>query len=83
MSIAKRREARNLRQEDLAAIIGVDRTTVSKWETQINFPQASHLIKLADYFNCTTDELLREQPQPYPPEQPERKGGSHAESPRN
>ena len=46
-------------QEDVASALGVDRSSVAKWETGKAVPRATMLIKLADLFGCTVDELLR------------------------
>ena len=47
-------------QEKLAIEIGVDRTTVTKWETGRTNPRAELLPKLAKILNCSIDELLSE-----------------------
>lgn len=47
-------------QEDLAEIMEVSRQTVAKWEADAAYPEIDKLIKLADFFHCTVDQLLRE-----------------------
>ena len=47
-------------QEQVANLLGVDRSTVAKWETGIALPRADTLIKLATLFDCTVDELLKQ-----------------------
>jgi transcriptional regulator with XRE-family HTH domain len=51
------RESRGLSQEQLAKIIGVDRTTIVKYETGASRP-TRYLKRIAHYFNVTTDYLL-------------------------
>ena len=57
-SFTEAREACNMRQEDVALKLGIDRSTVSKWEVGKAIPRGTHLIKLAELYNCTTDRLL-------------------------
>lgn len=52
------RKEKHLRQEDLAKLIGVDRTTIAKWETGRVQPRLDRLLKMAEVFECTVDELL-------------------------
>jgi transcriptional regulator with XRE-family HTH domain len=58
-----RREELGLRQADVAAALGVDRTTVANWETGRAYPDARHLRPLAEVLETTTDALLAE-PEP-------------------
>lgn len=53
-----------LSQEDLAEKLAVSRQSVSKWETGQSVPDLDKLIKLADLFGVTLDELAREAPEP-------------------
>lgn len=60
MSVLKELRKKNfLKQQDLAKMLGVDRTTVTKWESGAALPRADKLIKMALLFNCTVDELLK------------------------
>ena len=58
--ILKLRTARNLSQGDLAEALEVSRQSVSKWETGQSVPDLDKIIKLADLFGVTVDELVRE-----------------------
>ena len=58
MNIAVKRKERQLTQEELAKAMGVDRTTVTKWETKENLPRVEMLIKLSGFFKCSIDDLL-------------------------
>ena len=60
-----------LSQEDLAEKLGVSRQSVSKWETGQSVPDLDKLIKLADLFGISVDELVREGERPQPPEPPQ------------
>lgn len=46
-------------QADIAQIVGLSRSAVSALENNKNDPSIDTLIKLADYFNVTIDELVR------------------------
>lgn len=46
-------------QRAVAAALGVSDAAVSMWETGKTQPRASLLIKIAELYGCTTDELLR------------------------
>jgi len=54
------RTARNLRQEDLAAALGVSRETISYYESRAKNPTAEFIQKVAAFFDVPTDHLLRE-----------------------
>ncbi len=49
---------RGFTQESLANELGIDRSTVTKWETGESMPRAELLPKIAKVLNCTVDELL-------------------------
>ena len=67
------RTEKGLSQEDLAEQLGVSRQSVSKWETGQSVPDLDKIIKLADLFGVTVDELVREGKRPQPPQPPEPK----------
>lgn len=56
--ILKRRKEQAISQRQLANILGIDRSTVAKWETGKALPRAEMLVKLAAVLQCTVDELL-------------------------
>lgn len=51
------RRNKNLSQEKLAEDLGISRQAVSKWENGLAEPDTSNLIKLAELFNVSLDEL--------------------------
>ena len=57
LKIKELREERFLKQIQLADAIGTSQRNVSHWENGINEPDVSSLIKLADYFGVSLDEL--------------------------
>lgn len=59
--IAKQRRENNYTQEQLADILGVSRQSVSKWESDIAYPETEKLIKLGKLFGCSMDYLLNEE----------------------
>ena len=54
------RKKRGLSQEELAITLGVSRQAVSKWETEEAKPDTDKIVALAEYFEVTTDWLLRD-----------------------
>ncbi|MBO5229056.1 MAG: helix-turn-helix transcriptional regulator, partial [Lachnospiraceae bacterium] len=52
------RVAKGMTQEQLAAILCVSPTAVSKWERNLANPSIEMLWELADYFECSIDELV-------------------------
>ena len=59
--IALMRTSLQLSQEQLAERLQVSRQSVSKWESGKNAPDLSTVLKLAELFNITTDDLLRDE----------------------
>lgn len=58
--ISRLRKENNYTQEQLAERMGVSRQSVSKWESNIAYPETEKLIQLSQLFGCTTDYLLKE-----------------------
>ena len=52
------RIARNITQEEFASRINVAKSTVSSYENGSRLPSYDILIKIADLFHVTTDNLL-------------------------
>ena len=52
------REQHGKLQKDVAADLGIGLSTFSQYETGKREPDNKTLIKLADYFGCSTDYLL-------------------------
>ena len=63
MNIADRiqhlRKSKGISQEELADKVGVSRQAVSKWESEQSTPDIEKVILLSDYFEVTTDYLLK------------------------
>ena len=62
--IARLRKENNYTQEQLAALLGVSRQAISKWESDGAWPETDKLIRLSDLFGCTVDYLLKENAPP-------------------
>lgn len=60
IQLKKYREAMGLSQQELADRLGVRQSTVGMWENGTNKPRHSTLIKIADFFNVSVDELTGE-----------------------
>ena len=59
--IARQRRELNYTQEQLADILGVSRQSISKWESDIAYPETDKLIELGKLFDCSMDYLLKEE----------------------
>lgn len=53
------RKVRGISQEVLADQLGVSRQAVSKWESEQSMPDLDKIISMSDYFEVTTDYLLK------------------------
>lgn len=62
-AIKKYREAAELTQAKTAERLGISTMTLSRYETGLREPRASELVKMAQLFGCTVDDLLSENPQ--------------------
>ena len=58
--IARLRKENNYTQEQLAALLGVSRQSVSKYESGVTYPETDKLIHLSELFGCTVDYLLKD-----------------------
>ena len=58
-NIARLRAQKNLSQGDLADALEVSRQSVSKWETDASIPELDKLLRLAELFGVTLDELVK------------------------
>ncbi len=58
--LSKLRKEHNYTQEQLADILGVSRQSISKWESDIAYPETDKLIKLGKLFSCSMDYLLND-----------------------
>ena len=67
------RQSIGLSQQELADRIGIGQTTISDYEGDRREPTARALIKLARFFNVSTDYLLglTDNPQPWKNDLPE------------
>ena len=55
------RKEHNYTQEQLAELMDVSRQSISKWESDIAYPETEKIIRLAKLFNVTTDYLLKDE----------------------
>ena len=52
------RKQKELTQEELAEILFVSRTAISKWESGRGYPSIDSLKAIAEFFSISIDELL-------------------------
>jgi transcriptional regulator with XRE-family HTH domain len=53
------RRRANLTQKDVADILGLDQTTVSRWECGHKLPRADRLLRISELYHCSVDDLLK------------------------
>lgn len=59
--LSKLRKESNYTQEQLADVLGVSRQSISKWESDLAYPETDKLIKIGKLFACSMDYLLDEE----------------------
>ena len=59
MKLKTFRESQNMTQDELALKLNISRSSIAMWESGKSLPRTELLIKLADIFGCTIDELVR------------------------
>lgn len=57
--LANLRKERGVLQRDVAAYLGVTVATISNYEKNVHSPDYETLVKLADFFDVSTDYLLQ------------------------
>lgn len=57
VGIAEKRKQFGYSQKQLADMLQIDRTAVSKWEVGVAKPRAEILKKLSEIFKCSMEEL--------------------------
>lgn len=57
--IAEERKKLSLTQQQFADKLGVTRQAVSRWESDLAFPETDTLIKMSGMFGCSIDYLLK------------------------
>ena len=60
MNIMRERRLRGAipTQKEVAEVLGVKPSAVSKWERGLSRPRADKLVAIAQLYGCTVDELL-------------------------
>jgi len=61
MGFISARKVAGLSQMAVATKLGVSDAAVSMWETGKTKPRASLLVKLAELYHCTIDDLLKQE----------------------
>lgn len=70
-NIYRLRTQHNMSQGDLADALNVSRQSVSKWENNSAVPELEKLMKMAQLFGITLDELVGNTSEPAPAQSPE------------
>ncbi|MEQ2444575.1 helix-turn-helix domain-containing protein [Pseudoflavonifractor sp. CLA-AP-H29] len=58
MQLKQLRTSQKMLQKDVAALLGIDRTTYAKYESGASEPNYETLLKLAEIFGVSTDYIL-------------------------
>ena len=56
--IKKKRLEKQMKQNELAELLHVSRTTISKWETGVNFPDLQNLTEISRILEIPLPQLL-------------------------
>ncbi len=56
--LTKLRKEKGMSQEDLANELNVSRQAVSKWESNVSYPETDKIVSICKLFNCSMDELI-------------------------
>ncbi len=59
-NLKKIRKENNLSQEQLAEKLGVSRQAVSKWESNLAYPEMDKVLQICNMFDLNIDELLNQ-----------------------
>jgi len=59
-NLKKIRKEHHLSQEQLAEKLGVSRQSVSKWESELAYPELDKIIQISTLFNINVDDLLNQ-----------------------
>ena len=59
--IAEQRRKSNITQEQMASLMNVSRQAVSKWESDLAYPETDKIIRMSELFGCSTDYLLKDE----------------------
>ena len=57
--LARLRKEHNHTQEQLADLLEVSRQSVSKWESDLAFPETEKLVRIGELYGCSIDYLLK------------------------
>lgn len=58
MGFKKAREAAGISMQEAAAQIGVSFQAISLWENGKTMPKASKLLKIAEVYGCSVNDLI-------------------------
>lgn len=59
MKLSKLRKGKQITQSDLAKKLGLERSTISKWENKESFPKIDTILTLAEIFDCSPEEIIK------------------------
>lgn len=59
--LSRLRRNNNYTQEQLASVLAVSRQTISKWESNLAYPETKQLIRLGELYGCSMDYLLKDE----------------------
>ncbi len=54
------RKSKNLRQSELSLAVGYSDKTISRWENGTSVPDVATLVKLAEFYNVSLNDLITE-----------------------
>ncbi len=59
------REDRDVKQKEVAALLGIQQTVYSRYERGFQTIPLEHLVKLADFYGVSLDYILEREDKPH------------------
>jgi len=59
--LASLRKQNNYTQEQLASLLDVSRQSISKWESNLAYPETEKLVRISKLYGCSLDYLLNDE----------------------
>lgn len=56
------REQRDMTQQELADVLGVNRATIAQWETGTSYPRMGTAMEMCEYFAISLNDLVDDSP---------------------
>ena len=75
--LTKKRKEFNYTQEQLASLLGVSRQSISKWESDLAYPETDKLVRMSEMYQCSLDYLMKDEVEEENSEESEKRTNYH------